>query len=349
MNIKRLYIFILLVFSFPMMGQIKNELQISTQKLTSLKLSDFAERQDSILLDKKPEMYQFQWFSDQYLYLAGINMVYQYHLSGKYIRSFDCGGLVLGIAGDDVKRELYIPVSKGDQISLNCYDYSGNLLRKFSLGHSVSACVHFENEVWMIQNFIQADTVYYELSKIDCMNGDISKFGVFHKDYYWSGFSIVAGAVFSRVNEKLYFSVNTDSTLFQVRGDRFEPYLRWNITPEKRFLSERDVIEEHILVGTYLFVNYSRNNPDDPDGVSCKKYLYVKDIKRISGEYNVCYDERGLSDCVEGVMDDLYYTGTVYLSIPFNKPDCLCFSSVQANKQTKKNNYCIYLVHVKNK
>lgn len=97
MNIKRLYIFILFVFSFPMMGQIKNELQISTQKLTSLKLSDFAERQDSILLDKKSEMCQFQWFSDQYLYLAGINMVYQYHLSGKYIRSYDCGGLVLGI------------------------------------------------------------------------------------------------------------------------------------------------------------------------------------------------------------------------------------------------------------
>lgn len=184
MDIKRLYIFILLVFSFPMMRQIKNELQISTQKLMPLKLSDFAEMQDSILLDKKPEMCQFQWFSDQYLYLAGINMVYQYHLSGKYIRSFDCGGFVLGIAGDDVKRELYIPVSKDDQISLNCYDYSGNLLRKFSLGHSVSACVHFENEVWMIQNFIQADTVYYELSKIDCMNGDISKLGVFHKDYY---------------------------------------------------------------------------------------------------------------------------------------------------------------------
>ena len=129
MDIKRLYIFILLVFSFPMMGQIKNELQISTQKLMPLKLSDFAEMQDSILLDKKPEMCQFQWFSDQYLYLAGINMVYQYHLSGKYIRSFDCGGFVLGIAGDDVKRELYIPVSKDDQISLNCYDYSGNLLR----------------------------------------------------------------------------------------------------------------------------------------------------------------------------------------------------------------------------
>ena len=83
--------------------------------------------------------------------------------------------------------------------------------------------------------------------------------------------------------------------------------------------------------------------------MSCKKYLYVKDIKGISGEYNVCYDERGLSGCFEGVMDDLYHTGTVYLSMPFNKPDCLCFSSVQADKQMKKNNYCIYLVHVKNK
>ena len=47
----------------------------------------------------------------------------------------------------------------------------------------------FENKVWMQQYFMQDDTSYYKLSNIDCMSGDIEDLGVFHKDYYWAGFS----------------------------------------------------------------------------------------------------------------------------------------------------------------
>lgn len=48
-----------------------------------------------------------------------------------------------------------------------------------------------------------------------------------------------ADYTFSIVNGRLFFSMGTDSTLYQVRGNRFEPYLRWCIEPGKRFLSER--------------------------------------------------------------------------------------------------------------
>lgn len=341
------WICILMLFLSPLSvwGQKENMLSISTQRLTSLKLSDIADKSAIITLNKKPEQLQFSWFAEQ-IYVAGLNNdVYQYHLSGQYVRTFKCGGYILGLTGDEAKRELYIPVSKNEKCVLECYDYSGNLLRKFPLGNAVSSCVHFENEVWMIQNFIQADTVYYELSKVDCMNGNISKLGVFHKDYYRPGFFIACGAVFSQVNGRLYFSVNTDSTLYQVRGNRFEPYLRWHINPEKRFLSERGVLDSHILSGRYLLVKYSRNDPEDPEGNSCKDYLYVKSIKGLPVEYNVQYvgivQERSA-----GMVDDLYHTGYVGLLMS-NKPNCLYFTSEQKNKESGKSEFRIYLVHVK--
>lgn len=48
----------------------------------------------------------------------------------------------------------------------------------------------------MQQYFMQDDTSYYKLSNIDCMSGDIEDLGVFHKDYYWAGFSIASTATF---------------------------------------------------------------------------------------------------------------------------------------------------------
>lgn len=49
------------------------------------------------------------------------------------------------------------------------------------------------------------------------------------------------------------------------------------------------VLNCHALFGRYLFVKYSRNDLDDPDGISCKDYLYVRSVKGSSAEYNVQY------------------------------------------------------------
>lgn len=342
------WICILVLFLSPLSvwGQKKNMLSISPQRLTPLKLSDIADKSTVILLDKKPEQHQFIWFTEQYIYVVGItNKVYQYHLSGQYIRSFTCGGYISGFTGNEAKRELYIPVFKNEKCVLECYDYSGHLLRKFPLEQTVSSCVYFDNEVWMIQNFIQADTVCYELSKVDCMNGNINKLGVFYKEYYCLGFSIACGAAFSQVNGQLYFSVNTDSTLYQVRGNRFEPYLRWHINPEKRFLSERGVLDSHILSGRYLFVKYSRNNPEDSEEKSCKDYLYVRSIKGSPVEYNVQYKGTVWKRSA-GMVDDLYHTGYVGLLMS-NKPNCLYFTAEQKNRESGKSEFRIYLVRVK--
>lgn len=77
----------------------------------------------------------------------------------------------------------------------------------------------------------------------------------------------------------------------------------------------------HALFGRYLFVKYSRNDLDDPDGISCKDYLYVRSVKGSSAEYNVQYLGNELS-WTAGVVDDLYHTGYVSLSMS-NRQDCL--------------------------
>lgn len=237
---KWICILILFLSPFFIWGQKENVLFVSTQRLTTLNLSNIADKSTVISLNKKPGQHQSIWFSGQYIYLAGItNNVHQYHLSGQYIRTFKCGGYILGITGEEAKHELYIPISKNEKCVLECYDYSGKLLRQYPLEQNVCACTFFENKVWMQQYFMRDDTSYYKLSNIDCMSGDIEDLGVFHKDYYWAGFSIASTATFSIVNGRLFFSMGTDSTLYQVRGNRFEPYLRWCIEPGKRFLSER--------------------------------------------------------------------------------------------------------------
>lgn len=200
---KWICILILFLSPFFIWGQKENVLFVSTQRLTTLNLSNIADKSTVISLNKKPGQHQSIWFSGQYIYLAGItNNVHQYHLSGQYIRTFKCGGYILGITGDEAKHELYIPISKNEKCVLECYDYSGKLLRQYPLEQNVCACTFFENKVWMQQYFMRDDTSYYKLSNIDCMSGDIEDLGVFHKDYYWAGFSIASTATFSIVNVK---------------------------------------------------------------------------------------------------------------------------------------------------
>ena len=82
-----------------------------------------------------------------------------------------------------------------------------------------------------------------------------------------------------------------------------------------------------------------------PDGISCKDYLYVRSVKGSSAEYNVQYLGNELS-WTAGVVDDLYHTGYVSLSMS-NRQDCLYFTTEQRNNESGKNEYRIYLVRVK--
>ena len=92
----------------------------------------------------------------------------------------------------------------------------------------------------------------------------------------------------------------------------------------------------HALFGRYLFVKYSRNDLDDPDGISCKDYLYVRSVKGSSAEYNVQYLGNELS-WTAGVVDDLYHTGYVSLSMS-NRQDCLYFTTEQRIMSQEKMN-----------
>lgn len=110
---KWICILILFLSPFFIWGQKENVLFVSTQRLTTLNLSNIADKSTVISLNKKPGQHQSIWFSGQYIYLAGItNNVHQYHLSGQYIRTFKCGGYILGITGDEAKHELYIRYQK---------------------------------------------------------------------------------------------------------------------------------------------------------------------------------------------------------------------------------------------
>ncbi len=87
------------------------------------------------------------------------------------------------------------------------------------------------------------------------MSGDIEDLGVFHKDYYWAGFSNRFPATFSIVNGRLFFSMGTDFYSVPSSGKPFLNLIRALVyRAGKALFVGAGVLNCHALFGHVIYL-----------------------------------------------------------------------------------------------
>ena len=264
------YMFLILFTFLSFYGKSENDVIVidSSDTIPCFKLSEVAQSVDTVSLKiKGMGSAQNIFLSEDYIFLQGASSVAQYTRSGKLLRILDCEDYTMDIAGDVTKNELYVPTGFQGKYDVRCFDmHTGRLKRKFALDSlDVTSCVFFENALWMLRGAYLNGPIEYSLSKMDCQTGDIETLGIFYKEPS----SIYQG--------RLFFALNAGNTLYEIRGDKMVPYLRWQIEPGERYSSQYEAICNKAKVGRYLFIEYGLMPLTKEEAPT--SYWFVKDLE----------------------------------------------------------------------
>ena len=336
------YMFLIILFTFSAFyGKSENDVIIidSSDTIPCFKLSEVAQSVDTISLKiKGMGSAQNIFLSEGYIFLQGMSFVSQYTRSGTLIRVLDCEDFTSDIAGDVTKNELYVPAG----YDLRCYDmHTGKLKRKLALDSLyVISCVFFENALWMLRGTFQNNgTTEYSLSKMDCLTGNIQNLGIFYKEIYGNDIGVISQGNFSIHKGRLFFALNADNTLYEIRGDKIVPYLQWQIEPKKLYFPQYEAICDKTKVGRYLFVNYRLMFLKEGDEDEVASYWFVKDLES-DRQFNVHMEwEKG--GCVRGTEDDICHSGRFTFHPLYSLPNHFYFT-----KETDEG-LTFYIVKVK--
>ena len=346
-QIMKKYIFLIILFVFfSFYGKSENDVIVidSSDTIPCFKLSEVAQSVDSVSLKiKGMGGDQNVFLSEDYIFLQGVSSVAQYTRSGKLLRILDCEDYTMDIAGDVTKNELYVPTGFQGKYDVRCFDmHTGRLKRKFALDSlDVTSCVFFENALWMLRGAYLNRAVEYSLSKMDCQTGNIQNLGTFYKESYDKGAIFLSKGNFSIYQGRLFFALNTGNTLYEIRGDKMVPYLRWQIEPKEYYFPQYEAICNKAKVGRYLFVNYRlmflKEGEGDEDEVA--SYWFVKDLES-DRQFNVHLEwEKGV--CIRGTEDDICHSGRFTFQPLYSLPNHFYFT-----KETDEG-LTFYIVKVK--
>ena len=221
--------------------------------------------------------------------MASVSSVVQYDLSGKFIREIDCNGFITSnVAGDTVKRELYVPVGN----KIKCYDFSGNYKREYSLNSSSLYCLCHKGILWIQSHQFQPDKSSINiLNKVNLSTGEIITLP-FEVKYdpvqIENGPLMGIGAIscLSLYNDEVVISFDRDNTLYRIQQDKITPFVHWNISPPAQ---SHDILpmKAHGFIGENLFVNYRRRG---------LFYIYLENLKT------------GKKHNISNMVDDIFHT-----------------------------------------
>jgi len=287
-------------------------IHIDAANARPLNLSDIAEKVTPIVLEESKGGIHNILLTGEYLFISSLNSVIQYDLSGKFIRTINCGGYVAdNVTSDTVKKELYIPV--GDKIK--CYDYAGNFKKEYSLKNSSLFSLYHKGFLWVQSHKIMD----YAINSINLSTGKISelpfeKKGEPFKAENGSMAFISAACRLSLYNDEVIASFAFDNTLYKIQQDKLIPFVQWNISPPAQSYSDRNPLHASGFIGDYLFINYRRDD---------NLYFYLENMKT------------GKKFNVSNLVDDVFHTtGDCRISSMEQKG---CFYFIKEKSEIKGN------------
>jgi hypothetical protein len=299
----------LLLQTLSTFGQIAKTISIDTGNACPLNLSEIAEKVVPIPLED-PDIIQNRniLMTSDFLFISSIRHIIQNDLSGKLIRRIDCRGYITdNVSYDPDKEELYVPV--GDTIK--CYDYSGQLIKKYPLKAESTHCLYHGGFLWIQSYSVQPDTSFvYAINKINLTTGEIitlpyeKKIEPFRSA---DGSSLGNASAFCRLTlyqneviasfdyENTIYKIEQDKDVFlytdiespsKTKQDKVIPLTKWEITPSAKG-SDIYPLSANGFIGDYLFINYRRDD---------KFYIYLENMKT-RRKYNA-----------NQIIDDIFHT-----------------------------------------
>jgi len=306
---------VLLLVSAFVFAQKEKKISIDTTNATHLKLSEIADPVLAIPLEE-PDMILDGIQVAEYIFVASLQSVYQYDLSGKLIRKIPCNGYVSDISSDTIKKELYVPVEK----EIQCYDYSGKLKRRYRIKDICLNSLYYDNKLWLQSCRFENDSAYRTVSWIDLSTGKETVLPAGFND----DSNISSEATLTVYNKNVTVSFAYSDILYQIRGDNVLPIVSWDIKPVARTLYEKGITRWKGFIGDYLCINYNRNEPLDRIGSNNQYYLYMENMKNGKIHHvKYKYDYATLS---EGIIDDLFHTGYCEIRKPLDKQGYFFFT-----------------------
>jgi hypothetical protein len=293
--------------------QVKNIL-IDASKLEkkTLYLSEISEKATPITLETSPGSVLDIWVSNEYLFVATMSSVYQFTPSGKYIRKYDCGGMVCYITCDSTKKELYVLMKE----EIKSFNFSGELKKTFKIKYHPLNC-EFHNGILWIQSYYMQETsngatVEYFLSNLNLSTGkeDILPLNIFQQVRTKESTFAISNAGFIRYNHSFFTSFHADTTLYQVKGKKVSPVIKWKFVPYPKYKLKNGII------GNYLFIYYK---------IDDEFLTYFENLKS-KQKY-----------IAKSLVDDIFNTGEIQFINPFNKEGHIYFARYE--RELKKTAY----------
>jgi len=305
-------------------------------------LSEVAEKVTVIPLEVKlPAMLDI-FMTDEYLFTVSHTSVFQFDLSGKFLREIDCGGSVAhSISGDTIKKELYIPVNN----ELKVYDFQGRLKKTYGLTNRSYGCFFYKNTLW-IQSHKTFDNsiISYDISYLDFITEKESFLPIkIQKNMEEEGYFIIFPGIFTIQDKTVLFSFQrTDNTLYQIQkqDQRLNSFLnlKLQIPSQNREKNNKDRIESWGFIGKYLFVDYK---------IDDQFFLYMEDTK--TGKRLHTKNHNG-----DGIIEDVFNSGMCTKITTFNREGHFFFSRKKESISEKsidghlvKNGPVVFIVKTK--
>ena len=332
---------------FPLYAQQMREFHVDATEITSLKLSEIAEKVIPIPLNKDVPGIQMVFWAGEYLFLASLREVWQYDISGKFIRTISCsGGFVCGVAGDLTKKELYISakVANGNGCEVWCFDFEGKLKKKIALRNpNVVSCLYHNNVLWILSEKFVDEKMRGYYSYVDISTGEETFIAQpFDKPSKVLSSGMNANRIgflgsLSLSNNRLFANWN-DNIIWNIQRDNVIPVYKFVVTQQYRELMMG--FYKGVL-GNYVYFNYS---VDDDES-----YLYLRHLltgKTFYVKYIGVYD-----GMLEGAIDDIYNSGRFSLKKPLSQEGYFWFIKDMRGKllgkTPVKGNQVIFIVKIK--
>ena len=277
------YCFLFLHYTLFVFGQPLRTITIDAEKARPLNLSVIAEKVTPIVLETSTSIVNGNILvTSEYLFITSPTSIVQYDLTGKYIRTIDCGDYInFNVTSDTIKKELYVPVGN----TIKCYDYSGKLKKEYQLKNEMLYILYFNGYLWIQSyHYDQSENKnIYSISKINLSTGEIIPLSfTLEKNTMSSDFGRILP-----YNGDLIVSLGFDKALYKIQQDKVVPVVKWNINPASQLPKDEVILSTNGLTGNYMYINYRRDD---------QFFIYIENLKN------------GSLFNVSDLVDDVYRT-----------------------------------------
>ncbi|HCC51227.1 MAG TPA: hypothetical protein DEQ30_03545 [Porphyromonadaceae bacterium] len=309
---KKILLHFLLFLPFLIYAQKEKSVRINPNDTATLYLSQFAEEVTPISLNDYNGTPQFVYLTDEYLYIGGISTISQLDLSGKVIKTVNCG-YITGITGDPAKKEIYISIINNQEETgrIICYDYALREKKSYKVNYKPNTLFFHKNNLWVYSYYIDNSivTTYYKISTMDLVTAKETFLPFEIKDdSKFHGVTLVQNGTFSEYNDQVLFSNGIEPVIYGIHEGKTFPVVRYTIDQVENKSSEKHPLSKQGFIGKYLLIEYWLVNTSNSR--SSDYFYYLEDM-----ETQKKYNNRDDSF----LYDDMYHTGLCYMKLMPNK------------------------------